>query len=290
MRLNRVWPDIAPAWLDALPALLDEYATRWKLTLGPPFELSYNYVAPAIRADGSRCVLKAGVPDRERRTEIAALAHYDGNGAIRLLEADADRGVALLERAEPGDMLLTLDDDDERTIIAADTMRTLFRPPPPGVDFPTIASWSLIFGRLRARFDGGTGPFPAPLFERAEAIATDAGDGEQVLLHGDLHHGNILRATRLPWLAIDPKGVAGDPACEAGSLLLNPWTEPLADIVRLIPRRLDILAEYLAIDRERLAAWSLHKAVLSACWTVEDGEGPPGGALAVAEALLPHAG
>jgi len=282
-RILRVFPQDGAAWLERLPSLLAEYAARWELELGPPFELSYHYVAPAVRGDGTRAVLKLGVPDAERACEIATLRAYAGDGAVHVLEADDEDGAALLERAEPGDMLSTIEDDDERTRIAAGVMRRLFRPPP-AFPLPTIADWSQAFGRLRARFGGGTGPLLARLVERAEAISREMdGAAPPVLLHGDLHHFNILRATREPWLAIDPHGVVGDPACEAGSLLLNPLYDP-ANVGR-IDRRLDILADALAIDRQRLIAWSLHKAVLSACWTIE-GEGDDyGWAVAVAEAL-----
>ena len=287
-RLLSAWGAQAAAWLAGLPRLLDTYCARWAITLGPPFELSYNYVAPATRADGSPAVLKAGVPNRELVTEIAALEHYAGDGAVRLLEADGEGGVMLLERIEPGDMLLALEDDDERTRIAAGVMRHLFRPPPVGHAFPTIAGWSRAFERLRARHDGGTGPLPPALVEQAEAIVREeTGAPEPVLLHGDLHHGNILRASRQPWLAIDPKGVIGDPACEAGSLLFNPLAQHMtqSEVVRLLPRRLDILSSELGIGRERLRRWSLHKAVLSACWTVEDGDGNAAWTIAVAQAL-----
>ena len=90
--------------------------------------------------------------------------------------------------------------------------------------------------------------------------------------HGDLHHGNVLSATREPWLAIDPKGVAGEPAYEPGALLRNPFPHllELPDVRRLTSRRLDILAGALAVDRDRLRAWAFAQAVLSAVWHIED--------------------
>jgi streptomycin 6-kinase len=95
---------------------------------------------------------------------------------------------------------------------------------------------------------------------------------EPVLLHGDLHHENILAAGRQPWLAIDPKGLAGEPAYEIGALLRNPipqlYTWP--DLDRITARRIDQLAEELTLDRERLIGWGLAQAVLSAWWNVED--------------------
>ena len=102
-------------WLADLPNLLAKASSRWELTLGEPFLLSYNYVCAARRADGTPAVLKIGVPNRELTSEINTLRVYDGQGACRLLEADAEAGMLLLERLQPGTMLLTLEDDDTAT-------------------------------------------------------------------------------------------------------------------------------------------------------------------------------
>jgi len=267
--------DQGRAWLAGLPALLSACAERWSLRVLPPFpELSYNYVTPVVRADGTPAVLKMGVPHPELRTEIAALRHYDGRGCVRLLEADADTGAVLLERLLPGTLLSSLEDDAEATRVAAGVMRALWRPLPPEHPFPALERWTASVGRLRRRF-GGAGPLPPRLFETAERLREEllASQGEPVLLHGDLHHMNILRAERAPWLALDPKGVAGEPAYEVGPFLYNPpgmgcWS----DLPRIVGRRVDILSAALGLPRERLVAWGVVTAVLSACWSVEDGE------------------
>jgi streptomycin 6-kinase len=108
-----------------------------------------------------------------------------------------------------------------------------------------------------------------------------------VVLHGDLHHDNIVAATRAPWLAIDPKGVVGEPAYETGALLRNPMPQLLAmpDPARLTRRRVDQLAGELGFDRARIRGWGLAQAVLSAWWSIEDaGTGWEFG-IAVAELL-----
>lgn len=262
-------------WLARLPDLLAECERRWSLTVRPsPFTLSYNYVAPATLADGTEIVLKAGVPNRELRTEIEALRLYNGRSAVRLLDADPDKGILLLERLCPGQMLTTLTDDDEATRIAALVMQTLWRPLPEEHNFPSVANWADGLAELRAEFGGGTGPFAKKLVETAESLFTDllASMNNPVLLHGDLHHYNILSAGD-GWRMIDPKGIVGEPAYEVGALLRNPiatiFDEPALD--RITARRLDILAETLALDRERLRQWSLAQAVLSAWWSYEDG-------------------
>jgi streptomycin 6-kinase len=277
-------------WVHRLPTLIAECERRWSLTVMPPFApLSYNYVAPAIRADGSQVVLKVGFPSHELLTETEALRLYDGHGIAQLLDSDRDRGILLLERLSPGTMLSRLTDDVQAISIAAQMMRQLWRPVPPEHPFPTVAKWVAGLGRLRAHFGGTTGPFPARLVEEAERLFTEllSSMSEQVLLHGDLHHDNILAAERRPWLAIDPKGVVGEPAYEVGALMRNQLPQPLAGpkASRFIARRLDQLAEELELDRARLHDWTLAQAVLSAWWSIEDHGYGGESAIALAQVL-----
>ncbi|MBX0327624.1 aminoglycoside phosphotransferase family protein [Oscillochloris sp. ZM17-4] len=280
------------AWLSRLPALIDAYARRWALSVGPAFaNLSYNYVAPASRADGSPAVLKLGVPRDELRTEIDALRHFGDGSCVRLLEADVEGGALLIERAEPGHQLANLvaEDDGRATAIAADTMRRLWKAPPADHRFPRVADWFAGLAKLRARFAGGTGPFPSSLVERAERLCADllTSSGEPMLLHGDLHHFNILSAGREPWLIIDPKGIIGDPAFEPAALMLNPWPSllTLPQPGRVMRRRLDILTAELGLDRERIRAWASAFAILSAWWSFDDNSGGWGHSLACADLL-----
>lgn len=269
-------------WLAGLPGLLADCAMRWGLMLAPPFApLTYNYVAPAVRADGTRVVLKVGFPGRTRTSEIEALRLYQGRGAARLLAADTRRGAMLIERLEPGitlAALVTETEDERATAAAAEVMRLIRRPAPPGHGFPSVADWGAGFARMRRQFAGGSGPLPAALAAEAETLFTDllASSAAPVLLHGDLHHDNILAAGRRPWLAIDPQGVLGEPAYEVGALLRNPLPQLLAlpQPGRILARRVDQLAEALGLDRARVRGWGLAQAVLSAWWSIEDhGEG-----------------
>jgi len=263
------------AWLAQFPALREQLARRWRLTIGPPLPgLSYNYVAPAIDEQGREVILKLGPPNKETITEIAALNHYGGRGCARLLDADPEAGALLLERLQPGTMLVAVGDDEEATRIAATVMERLWRPAPRCHAYPTVAGWSRGLQRLRAQFDGGSGPFPAWLVALAEALFADLlpSQAAPVVLHGDLHHYNILQAERAPWLAIDPKGVAGEPAYEAGALLRNPVPQVAtwANLAQIQARRVAVLSEMLGFDRERIAGWSVAQAVLSAWWSYED--------------------
>jgi streptomycin 6-kinase len=290
--LVEVHGEAGRAWLGRLPSLVAHCQERWSIQVGPPFpRLSYNLVAPARRADGTDLILKLGVPNRELTTEIHALGQFEGRGAVQLIDADPELGVLLLERLRPGTPLvhLGMSHDEEATSIAAGIMRQLWRPAPAQHPFPTVARWVAGLGKLRSRFGGTAGPLPARLVERAEATSAAllGSMAEPVVLHGDLHHENILAAQRQPWLAIDPKGVVGEPAYEVGALLLNPLPHLLEapDPPGIQARRIRQLAEELGVDRERIAGWGLAQAVLSAWWSIEDHGYGWEGAVACAEIL-----
>lgn len=269
-----------PELWQRLPALLDHCAERWRLTVLSPFpNLSFNYVAPAVREDGSEAVLKIGMPHKELWTEIEALRVYDGRGSVRLLEADPEQGLLLLERLRPGTVLTTLADEEndaQATSFAAAVMRGLWRTAPLEHSFPHIHDWAAGMQRLRAHYHGGVGPLPIRLVEEAEILFAEllASAADPVVLHGDLHHDNILFAQQRGWLAIDPKGIVGEPAYEVGALLRNLWPDrhTIHDPANLLARRIDQLSEELGIDRARIRGWAVAQGVLSAWWCLEDGD------------------
>jgi streptomycin 6-kinase len=266
------------SYLSNLPHLISIAAQRWHLTIGDPFLLSYNYVCAATRLDDcttdpKEVVLKIGVPNRELTSEINSLRVYGGQGACRLLEADAEAGMLLLERICPGTMLATLKNDDRATEIAADVMRRIQRPLPEENGFLHLEEWFDDLRNMRLRFGGGTGPFPEKTVDVVEGLLDDllADDCPQFLLHGDFHHFNILYSER-GWLVIDPKGVIGPADYEIGPLLLNPWGKipDEAEAVHRTRRRIDILTERLGFDRHRLWAWAACHSLLSAWWDLAD--------------------
>jgi streptomycin 6-kinase len=276
-------------WLSELPILLDALAASWELVVLPPFpNLTYHYVAPALQTNGESVVLKVGVPNPELLTEIAALRFFDGRGAAHLIAADERRGALLIERLTPETALHTLEPDDQTILAAALVMQQIWRPAPEQHPFPTIADWGKGLTRLRRTFDGGSGPFPAALVDAAEWLYAklERSSAPPAVLHGDLHQGNMLAARRMPWLAIDPKGVVGEPAYETGALLRNPppWRTP-CELACIMERRVHLLAEALGFERERIAGWGLAQAVLSAWWSYEDHGHGWEEALACAEAL-----
>ena len=291
------------AFLKALPDLIAEASERWGLTdVEPVSNLSFNFVAFANRGN-EKVALKIGVRNDELMSEMAALHLFNGEGACRLIDSDEERGLLLLERLTPGVMLSTLEDDEQATHIAAEVMQKIWRDIPleaesklsdtqeltPALQkFIRLSDWFDGLKRLRARFNGGTGPFDKKLVERVERSVSDffIENHKPVLMHGDFHHFNILSSER-GWLVIDAKGVIGPAGYEVGPFLINPWGDMLNGNrqKRMTERRFDILHEHLGFERERIREWGLAHAILSAWWDIEDNTGRGEYALNFAEML-----
>lgn len=278
------------AWLARLPAILAICEQRWHLKIGVPFtNLSYHYVAPAVRSDGTHVVVKVFSPTGEFALQTEALRLFAGYGSVCLLDDDLDNEVQLLERLEPGTLLSTLRDDEQAISIAASAMRQLWHPAPSNSAFPSVLTWGAGLVRLRSYYNGGTGPFPIRLVEEAETLFAELSTSmsEPVLLHGDFHQDNVLSNGHASWLAIDPKGLIGEPAYEVGPILHNPLPQLLLEPQpeRILARRVDQLSEELGFERARVRGWGVYQALLASWWGVEDIGQPWDEALQCAELL-----
>ncbi len=282
--------DKGRAWLERLPMILTACEDRWHLSLDRPFpNISFHFVMPATRSDGTPVVLKLHSPTGEFAEELEALRLFNGHGMTKLLAYDVADEVLLLEHLRPGVSLRAMQDDEQAISIAAGVMKRLWQPAPTVHPFATVEEWGRGFTRLRQHYVGGSGPFPEPLLTEAETLYAElsASMSTPMLLHGDLHQDNILSSERDGWLAIDPKGLIGEPAYETGTLLHNSMPELLEgpNPKQTLARRIDQLSEELGFERARIRGWGLSHAVLSAWWGVEDSGSLYVGLLTCAELL-----
>jgi streptomycin 6-kinase len=282
------WMPDGQDWADALPVLVEHCRELWELEIGDPFEGGATaWVAPAERADGSSCVLKVRYPDDESLHEPDALERWAGNGAVRLIERDEPTGVLLLERLQPGTSLRQLTDAGEAMRLACGILRRLWQPAGVGHPFASAqacaAHWAVDVER---QYRAHAEPFDAALLRAAVSAFQQlaAYDGECVILHQDFHRGNVLRAQREPWLAIDPKPLVGERAFDA-RWLLN-------DLLGQEPRSglgagdlLEQLSSELSLEPERIRLWTVARAVENALWGYEIGEDAADD-LALAAALI----
>lgn len=283
-KLLSMWPT-KEAWRSTVPDLLARSVARWGLTLGRVHPGgSASYVVSVRTAAGRDAVLKLSFPHREARDEAAALRWWDGSGSVRLLQADLnDPFVLLLERCDPGVRLADRHDlsPERRLSIAADLLTRL---------------WSRTASNDS---DTTTAPAPTTRFERVADVAAEWADlveermrtfrpdldhvavargnallrelpvtaPRTVVVHGDYNPGNLLTATREPWLVIDPKPMVGDPSYDLCPLLMqidDPFSLP--DTEGHLRNRISLLADLTGESPVRIAAWCVARLVESSLW------------------------
>ena len=239
-------------WLSTLPDLLNDLSLSWKVSLGDPLpDLGVNYLCECTTPDGDRCVVKVGVPHDDLKTEIEALRRYNGRGIVRVLRADPDRHAMLLEKVQPATMLFELRDNRSETRVAAKVMRDLLRPAPAHHTLPDLVA------RVRRKLTGARAKlavspeFPTEWIDMAEDALHRCTSIDQVdyLLHGDLHHGNIVYDDERGWIAIDPKGLVGPPQLEVGRFTFNFLPGPIEESSVPFRERLSILSQELEDDQ-----------------------------------------
>ena len=250
---------------------------RWALTLGEPYPDVYpgNFVCRCILANGIQAVIKTEPEhgeDDEFLGGVEAMVLYGGRGMVRVLELARDERIVLMERVVPGETAWR-EPIDRALDAVASVMRNLRMAPPPGHSFPDVRAYHRAWPR-NVRLYGGPGPIDADLFEIGEKLFLELCDSSTapVVLHGDLHYGNVLRSERESWLAIDPKGVIGEPCYEVGDVFRNRVDElyGASDPVRAMRRRVEALADLTGFDRERVRLWALAQAVLSEVWKADN--------------------
>jgi streptomycin 6-kinase len=232
-------------------------AERWSLTLGEPFvQGAAGYTTRAALADGTPVVLKVADPHRESEHEADALELFDGDGAIRLIARDEPRHVLLLERCVPGTPLRALDQDAALDVLIG-LLPRLWKPA--GPPFHTLvdeAAWWADY--LPTTWHGESRLLDAALSALRELPPTQ---GEQVLLHQDLHGDNVLAAEREPWLVIDPKPLLGEREFAVAPIVRS---FELGERKRDVLHRFDRLTAELDLDRERARGWTIAQTV---AWT-----------------------
>jgi len=258
-------------FLDGLDKKIESISEQWALTIeGHVENLSFNYVAKALDQNNQPVILKLGVAGFDFNNEVYAVRAYEGKGCARLLRENADYGAMLIERLQPGKMLFELK-EEEAIEQFAKVWKAIRRPVPKGWNFPSILNWSKGLDRYLEGAQASEAPIPVDMVNRAKAIFQELMNASHniELLHGDLHHENILLSEEHGWSAIDPKGVAGDPYFDLTSFLTNHLfeSENPKGVLEYRIKRLEFL---LDLDRDRFLKASFAMAMLYACWGVED--------------------
>ena len=260
-------------WLDHLPGLARQLLDEWDLVVDDVPGHGFCSLVVPVRAGTTRAVLKLSFDgDDESEFEALALQLWGGRGTVRLLRADPGRRALLLERLHQRDLASV--DDTAACEIVAGLYRHLHLPAPPQLRTVTsyVERWVAALETLPR-----SAPIPRRLVEQClhlagDLVADPASTG--VVVHGDLHHHNVLAADRDPWLVIDPKPMSGDPHFEPAPMLWNQWERVTGggDVRDAVRRRFHTLVDTAGLDEERARGWVVVRMVLNAHWTVEEAQ------------------
>ncbi len=262
-----IYGEKGKAWLNELPELVAAISSKHGLRdLKEVTNLTYNYVLLGFQGDNP-IILKASLDSDGLAREAFALKCFTGYGAVKVLVED--NGMLILERAIPGISLKSYfpNQEHESVEIACGVMKKLHQANIPTThNFPHIKDWLAALDKDCLIPDGY---LQKARKLRGELLQTSKPD---VLLHGDLHHDNILQNGD-DWLVIDPKGVIGEPAYEVAAFIRNPIPELLnhIDAPHIIHNRVSRFATILELPSQRILDWCFVQALLAWVWALEDG-------------------
>jgi len=262
-----IYGEQGKAWLNELPELVTAISSRLDLRdLKEVSNLTYNYVLSGFQCDNP-IILKLGLDNAGLKREALALKCFSGCGAVTVLSEDD--GILLLERAVPGTSLKNYfpNQEHESIEIVCGVIKKLHQANIPTThNFPHIKDW---LAALDKDWSIPDGYIQKARKLRDELLQTSKSD---VLLHGDLHHDNILQNGD-DWLVIDPKGVIGEATYEVAAFIRNPMPELLThdDAPNIIQGRVTRFAAALELTERRIIDWCFVQAVLAWGWALEDG-------------------
>jgi len=269
----RQFGEAGPDWVQRLPSLLERCQEKWRLTdCVPADDLSINLVCYARSEIHGDVVLKIEGPHAERQTEVLALELYGGRRACRCLGVMGDADAVLLERIIPGHDLRTLTDKRVQLEIGAELIAELPISVDQTLDFPGYGDWIARAVEItHARYNPS--PRMAQLMAEMEKLFGELcpAGAPQALLHGDLHHANMLQHRDGQWKAIDPQGVIGPPFLETARFIENHAIDESGLCPDTLHEAVGYLAERLGEPTRTIAGASFILHLLSTCWGYEMG-------------------
>ncbi len=261
-----IYGEVGQQWLQDMPEITTKISLEYSLKdLNPVNNMTFNYVAQAYQ-DDKALILKLGLNDKAISKEAACLKAFADCDAVDVIANT--NGMILMQRAVPGTALKEYfpGKDDMATNIFCEMVASLHAAEIPiNHNFYNVRD---LLKTLDQEID-----IPANVLTRARELKDSllASTTTEVLLHGDLHHDNIL-SNDDGWLVIDPKGFIGDPVFELAAFLCNPSPELLEkeNPVDLINKRINICQDKLGFDEQRIKDWLYVKSVLCWAWCLED--------------------
>ncbi len=266
--IKEIYPETGQQWLLNLPIQVTSLSEKWGFEFKQAMpELSYNFVA-LVKYQNEPAIIKIAPPEQSLARESLCLSSFQKDSPA-ILHFDEKANAMLMEYIYPGEPLKNLvkaGQDDQATKIICDVIRKLrFQNVPKQHPFKHLSELSNDLNILKGHFDESLLNKAIRLFQE---LTVDR--SKDIMLHGDLHHDNILSSNH-DWKIIDPHGYIGEPTAEVGAMIRNPYNcfptdKPLVEVLK---RRLFILRDELPYDFERIKAWCYCISVLSVAWTYE---------------------
>jgi streptomycin 6-kinase len=258
-------PGLTPSWLTSLPTVIETICVKWEIEL--ELMAADTYMTLVVFGQSTALgavVIKSSPASADLLAQVRALEIGSGANLPRIYDVDYDQSVIVMERIVPGTELRHAGMDDETsTRLAAETLIPLWRPVSGGNGLKLqrdvlqpLLDWEPRTGLID----------PALVTQAQELAASLLKDSSSLrLLHGDLHHWNVLQRGSAEWVMIDPVGVVGDPALDVARWMHNPpEIATRHDLGELLLRRFRIWEDVTRIDQRRLASWAFVGNVLNA--------------------------
>lgn len=273
-------------WIADLPSLVATLKDCWNLSLITPVNnMTFNYVAKALSNTEQPVILKISYDAESIANEKHALTIFNGNGAIRLIDVNKNYNALLLQQAIPGMTLTSLYPEQSEYVMDCyvNTLEKLHSNNLTNMqNHRHIADWLKVIDKLTPD------QIPKALLNRAINLRDKLLQSMRplVFLHGDLHHDNILQHGN-EWVAIDPKGIIGEPEFEIAAFYFMYVSElaKTVNVKNIIQASVSLLAQKSKLDADRIMDWVFVRLVLMAAWQIEDNEAPSW-ALKLADQLI----
>lgn len=273
-------------WITNLPSIVNDLAADWQLNhIVPVDNMTFDYVAKASTNVNQPVVLKISCDEKSIANEIQALQYFDGSGSIQLIAHNEKYHALLLQQAVPGTTLKSLYPSQIEYVMDRyiDTMRKLQgKRLSSNHNYRHISDWLMAIDNLKGY------SCPSHLIKKAITLKNELLSfmTSEIFLHGDLHHDNILKDGD-HWLAIDPKGIVGEPEFEIAAFDFM-YIDELAnmdDVKNIFEARVKLLTQKANLNPQRIRDWVFVRLILMAAWHVED-NGDPSWSIKLAEQLI----
>ncbi|MBA2654078.1 MAG: phosphotransferase [Gammaproteobacteria bacterium] len=262
-------------WLTDLPEIIKILSIKWQLNyISPVGNMTYNYVAKAISQTDTPLILKISCDPEIIAPEKEALMYFYGKGSIKLIDYSEDHNAILLHQAVPGVTLKSFYPARPEFVMDnyVSTMQQLHQK-----ELSSKSNFGHISAWLEALDECDSTQMPKNLLEEAVSLKNKLLNSlnKPVVLHGDLHHDNILQDGE-EWLAIDPKGIIGDAEFEiaAFDFITKSELQSNSDIKKLFEQRVNQIAKKSNLNPQRIKDWIFVRLILSAAWSIEDKSNP----------------